>query len=236
MTEAADLLLLHGGESYLGRMRRNIPTPVMTDEFPRYRGSMGDGAAAAVPDAGENEYLARAVRGDLAAFEALVRYHHSRVRAYLATCVRDPDLADDLAQDTFIAAFRSLPGRDPGAPFIAWLLRIARNRVRWHQRDEGVRLGRIRDQLAVALDLGAQGEGTTDLVDEERSLAALERCLAGLPEPAATLVRDHYYARTPLVAMARTLGRKEGAVRMALLRVRHLLRDCVQRRLLGGGT
>jgi RNA polymerase sigma-70 factor (ECF subfamily) len=193
---------------------------------------MEEGAAAPAAGLAERDELDRATRGDAEAFEALVRRHQRRLRAYLSACVRDLDLADDLAQEVFLAAFKSLPQRDPGAPFLAWLLGIARNRVRWHRRDEGVERGRRRDRIAALFELGG-ADPSADPAHEEATLLALERCLEGLPPPAASLVREHYFARRSLADLAREGGRKESALRMALLRVRQLLRGCVQRRLGG---
>jgi len=199
--------------------------------YPRPMERRATSAPQADDSAGEAKLLERALGGDATAYSLLVRLYHRRVRAYLATCLHDLDAADDLAQEVFIAAFRSLASRSPDAPFALWLLGIARNRARWYLRDEGSRMRRT-DSLEPTLRLWL-----ARMVDDpapavlERELVALEHCLAELPAPSSALVGEHYFRRRPLADLARELGRKESALRMTLLRIRKLLRECVARQL-----
>jgi RNA polymerase sigma-70 factor (ECF subfamily) len=64
---------------------------------------------------------------DQAAFGELVRRHQGRVRGYLGRVARDPALADDLAQETFIRAWDRLAGFRGTGNFAAWLMKIAHN-------------------------------------------------------------------------------------------------------------
>jgi RNA polymerase sigma factor (sigma-70 family) len=84
----------------------------------------------------EARWVEEARGGSAEAFSELVRVHHAPVRAYLARYVRDRETADDLAQETFLSAFRSLPTWRGDAPLRMWLLGIARNRALTHLRDE----------------------------------------------------------------------------------------------------
>ncbi len=68
--------------------------------------------------------LAKAAR-DSAAFEALVRRHQAPLRAFLIRLTGDPPLADDLAQEALIKAYRGLDGFRGGASFRSWLFAIA---------------------------------------------------------------------------------------------------------------
>jgi RNA polymerase sigma-70 factor, ECF subfamily len=69
----------------------------------------------------------RAQRGDRAAFAALVKRYQQPVGSYLWRLTRDPELALDLTQDTFVRAYRSI-GTTPGSLVLRpWLFRIATN-------------------------------------------------------------------------------------------------------------
>ena len=71
--------------------------------------------------------VARARAGDTDAFERLVRAHQADVYRLALHLVRDPETAEDVTQDAFLLAYRSL-GRFRGqAKFSTWLYRIARN-------------------------------------------------------------------------------------------------------------
>lgn len=77
----------------------------------------------------ERRTVLLAISGDTAAFGALVRRHQAWVRSLLRRSCGDAALAEDLAQATFLQAWRQLASlRDPDA-FRAWLRRIAINRL-----------------------------------------------------------------------------------------------------------
>jgi RNA polymerase sigma-70 factor (ECF subfamily) len=77
----------------------------------------------------EAELVGRAAGGDRDAFRLLHDAHAHEVRRFLARRV-GPDLADDLAAETFLLAWRGLSSYvDRGAPFRAWLYRIAHRQV-----------------------------------------------------------------------------------------------------------
>jgi RNA polymerase sigma-70 factor (ECF subfamily) len=68
-----------------------------------------------------------AAAGDLDAFDALVRLYQQPVWRFLCHLVRDPALAEDLAQETFLRAYRNLQGFAHQSRFSTWLFQIARN-------------------------------------------------------------------------------------------------------------
>src|SRR5579864_5252983 len=72
--------------------------------------------------------LIRSAQHDRGAFGALYELHVHRVFAYLRSRTRNDDDAADLTQQVFLQALDALPRYEPrGAPFVSWLLRIARN-------------------------------------------------------------------------------------------------------------
>lgn len=69
----------------------------------------------------------RTVAGDQRAFELLVLKYERRIQRLIARMVRDVDLVEDIAQETFIRAYRALPKFRGDAQFYTWLYRIAVN-------------------------------------------------------------------------------------------------------------
>jgi RNA polymerase sigma-70 factor, ECF subfamily len=69
----------------------------------------------------------RAVAGDSRAFELLVIKYQARIQRLIGRMVRDTDLVEDIAQETFIRAYRALPKFRGDAQFYTWLYRIAVN-------------------------------------------------------------------------------------------------------------
>jgi len=167
--------------------------------------------------------------GKADAFGEILRLHQGRVRAYLRRYVSDADRADDLAQETFLTAYRGLDGRNPSAPLDLWLLGIARNRALTYLRDESRRRGRLRAALAAWSAHRAEAAG----LEREGEVDALRECVRTLPPHSAGLLSDHYERRLTSAEIARRTGKNEGAVRMTLLRLREALKNCVRLRLAG---
>jgi RNA polymerase sigma-70 factor (ECF subfamily) len=69
----------------------------------------------------------RVKRGDVRAFEMLVVKYQRRIERLIGRMVRDVDLVADIAQETFIRAYRALPQFRAESAFYTWLYRIAVN-------------------------------------------------------------------------------------------------------------
>jgi len=85
-------------------------------------------------DTPEELLVERARQGDHEAFASLFEAYNARICNYLARLVGDEELGRDLAQDTLIAAWRSLPQTLDELRFGPWLYRIATNTARSHLR------------------------------------------------------------------------------------------------------
>src|SRR4029077_516576 len=81
-------------------------------------------------DDSEERLLVEAAQVDPAKFGDLYEIHFERIYAFIASRVRDRDTAEDLTSDVFHKALASLRNYESrGAPFAAWLIRIASNAV-----------------------------------------------------------------------------------------------------------
>lgn len=132
-------------------------------------------AEAVPPDRAEDAALVlRAQAGDPDAFGRLYDRWIDRVHALARRVVRDPDLAEEVAQDAFLSAWRSLGGlQDPNA-FGGWLLRITRNAA----FDRSGREGRSRpvdDEVLAVIEQGGAtaGAGAPEGFDLETRLGRL---------------------------------------------------------------
>ena len=76
---------------------------------------------------------------DDAAFETMVATHHGEIYRYLLRATRRPSDADDLAQETFLRAFRAFRALPKDANARAWLFTIATNLSRNHFRSQSRR-------------------------------------------------------------------------------------------------
>lgn len=81
---------------------------------------------AAGPDV-DAALVERVKQGDVKAFEMLVVKYQRRIERLIGRMVRDTDLVQDIAQETFIRAYRALPQFRGESAFYTWLYRIAVN-------------------------------------------------------------------------------------------------------------
>jgi RNA polymerase sigma-70 factor, ECF subfamily len=86
---------------------------------------------------GDSALVDRAKRGEVRAFEMLVVKYQRRIERLIARMVRDVDLIPDIAQETFIRAYRALPQFRGDSAFYTWLYRIAVNTAKKTLIDRG---------------------------------------------------------------------------------------------------
>src|SRR5947208_12907137 len=155
--------------------------------------------------------LARAARGgDRDAFEALVRRYQRRVFGLAYQHLRDPDEAQDLAQDVFVHLYRNLRKYDPDRPFDPWFWRLAGNVAANYYRR------RRAPSLELPEDAAASPDGGGEL--------PLELAVASLHEGLRLPLLLHYHADLPLEQVAASLGLSVPAVKSRLHRARATLR------------
>lgn len=128
-------------------------------------------AAAELAAAADSLVIALACAGDDRAFAEIVRRRQARVRKFMVHLCRDPSLGDDLAQQVFLTAWRSLRHLRQAAAFDAWLKRIMINT--W--------IGELRRRkLKYAGEPAPEDFGSTRDTTPERM--DLDQALATLPE------------------------------------------------------
>jgi len=187
-------------------------------------GQAGGGGprAAAVPHpdpAGmphPDEALAvRARGGDAAAFgEIFERYHH-RIVNYLYGLVRDRELANDLAQDSFLKAYRALPRTGDDLRLAPWLYRIAGNTA-----FSALRRRRLIRWLPLLGDAIVVESADGHVAEAE----AVQRALAQLPAKYAAPLLLHSHEGRSCGEIAAILDISPGAVKTRLFRAREAFR------------
>lgn len=174
------------------------------------------------------ELLALARAGDKDAFCELVKIHQASVRAFIARYVHDSDQVMDLAQDTFLAAYRRLHQFDSSHELFPWLRGIARNCALEYLRRTSRRRRREEAAMEESLALWSTERLERDDTGDTDYLQELKNCLAKLAESSARVVQLRYFQQLSVDEVAVELGRTEGSVRMVLMRLRQSLRKCIE--------
>jgi RNA polymerase sigma-70 factor (ECF subfamily) len=168
-------------------------------------------------------------------FELLVRDHVQALHVFLRAQTRDAAVADDLLQETLLAAWHALDHFDPERAFGPWLRGIARNLVRNH------RSRRVREQVVASdawADLleehcAALQRLRNDRLDEQ--LTQLRLCLDSLPTTYRTAIECRYRDGLRGAALQQRLQITCEAMLKRLQRGRQMLADCLQRQLAAPG-
>jgi RNA polymerase sigma-70 factor (ECF subfamily) len=164
--------------------------------------------------------------------EALVRIHQAEVFTYIHYLGAPRDVAEDLAQETFLVAFRkSLPPDVLDAPGQrAWLRGIARNLFLRHC--ERQRTSRVRaDTESVERAEAAWESQFLRGGDGADYVAALRKCLEGLSEEHRRALDLRYAQQKPRAEMAYLLNMTGDGVKSLLRRIRAGLASCIRKRL-----
>ena len=161
-------------------------------------------------------------------FEVLVGQYRPMLVNYLRAIVRDQHLAEDLAQESFVTAHRSLDRFEVGGNFGAWLRGIARNKVRESQRATARRPLVVDSRIIAGMEevytmfdapdkLGAQWGDRLDVV---------RMCVAKLKLKLRQAVECVYGRGQSLEETAQELGASAEAIGQRLTRARRLIREC----------
>lgn len=169
------------------------------------------------------DLVARACGGDVSAFESLYREHVGRVYGLCLRMTGQPDMAEDLAQDTFINAWRSLPGYEGRSSFSTWLHRIAVNAVlAQRRRPQG------RNEVSLTDETGEQMDFAMEPAMDDATPIDLERAIAALPPGARDIVVLHGIYGYSHEEAAGMLGLAVGTCKAQLHRARRLMRARMQ--------
>jgi RNA polymerase sigma-70 factor len=151
----------------------------------------------------------------------------NQLRGYLLAATGDPDEVEDLMQEVSATLWEKFDAYDPGRPFAAWALGVARTELlRWRRRK-----ARARPTVSVEA-VEALCEAASEIAEEtDARRVHLRDCLRRLTGGARRAVELKYREGLTIAGIAGRLSRSVAAVEMLLVRARRFLRRCMERRL-----
>ena len=163
-------------------------------------------------------------------FDILAAEYRPMVVTYLRAILGDEHLAEDLAQETFLAAHHNIESFEEGRNFGAWLRGIARNKALQDRR------AAARHPMLVDSCVVEGMEQVYTLFDEstgpwEGRIAPVRRCVGQLSDQLKHAVVAVYGRGQTIRQAADGLGASSSAVAKRLSRARDLIRQCVERTL-----
>lgn len=171
--------------------------------------------------------------GDNEAFDILLNRHQANIFAYIQHLVKDPDLANDIFQETFVKAIMAIKqGQYTGdGRFAAWLARIAHNLVfDTYRQEKSVSIVSTDNEDVNVLNRKDLSEGTvedaiidTQIIDDVRDL------VTALPADQRAVVEMRYYENLSFKEIAARTGvsinTALGRMRYAILNMRRRVKE-----------
>jgi RNA polymerase sigma-70 factor, ECF subfamily len=161
--------------------------------------------------------VAQALAGSQSAFEQILRRYQRPILSLLVRLTGDPALAEDLAQETFVKAFRNLAAFDPKRRLSSWLFRIAHN--------TGIDALRRPRPATVDIDAGdpvvePAAPAAADPVERRALGRALQTALSRLRPDQRTVVVLRYENGLSFEEISQILGIPEATARSHVHRAR----------------
>lgn len=178
-------------------------------------------AAAHEEDVLEVAAIAETKAGRPEAYEYLVSKYLKRVISVAWGIVRNPDDAEDLAQEAFVRAYENISRFRTGDPFGPWIYRIVTNL----SLDVVKHRSRVRQEALTELEV-AERRDRADLPARTNEIAArIDTALQSLPEMQRLVARLHLVEEFSHTEIAGMLNLNEGTVRSHLSLARRKLRE-----------
>lgn len=167
-----------------------------------------------------------ALAGDAQAYRALVERHERRIYRFLLRHVVCADEAEDLAQETFLQAYRSLAKYNGEAKFTTWVIGIALNVARnHHNRSREPAAGNGGD--VEVEELAATVADVMETVHQARILRAVQLAILELPQEQRDCVSLVALEGLSYDEASRALGVPIGTIKSRLARARAKLAEVV---------
>ncbi len=175
----------------------------------------------------DSYYIGKVLSGDTSAFAMLVERHKTMAFNISLRIVGNREDAEEVAQDSFVKAYRSLRSFRGSSKFSTWLFRIVyntsvslyRNRKREITRD-------LSDDLAKKCDTFT-GEETGE--EEGILTAALQQALGCLPKEEQTMLTLYYYQDCSIDEIAQIMNMSASNIKVRLFRARKKLHEKISR-------
>jgi RNA polymerase sigma-70 factor (ECF subfamily) len=175
----------------------------------------------------ETEIVERAKRGDVDAYEELVR-RYTEI-AFRTACLVTGSAADaeEVAQDAFVKAWTALSRFRADAPFRPWLLQIVGNEARNRRRAAGRRAA-MELRVAEGLRVGGAAPSPEAEAEAAEERAALLCALTSLPDEDRQVISCRHLLQLSVEETASVLGLPEGTVKSRLHRALGRLRKILE--------
>ncbi|MBI5448872.1 sigma-70 family RNA polymerase sigma factor [Candidatus Gottesmanbacteria bacterium] len=169
----------------------------------------------------DEEYIRDVQDGDILAFENIVRRYQSRLFSFVMHLVRDPEVAQDVVQDSFVNLYKTVDRVDTKRKFSFYVFSIAKNTAFSYLRRQKKQVS-LDDVAELAVD-----ELLYEKLFDRDQAQAMERRLAELDEKYRRVITLYYYKDLSYEEISRKLRMPVNTVRTHLSRAKVFLRALI---------
>jgi len=171
------------------------------------------------PPADEVKLIAKAKHGDTEAFGELVQRYQRRVYKVIYRFVKNHHQTDDLAQETFIRAFKAIDRFDLRYPFSPWIYRIAINLTINYVKKRKLKM------VDTEVDLKTSGKNPVNTLEKDETRKKVHQAIASLPLKLRQVLVLRVYEDWSYNRIAEVLELPIGTVMSRLSRAREALKE-----------
>jgi RNA polymerase sigma-70 factor (ECF subfamily) len=176
----------------------------------------------------DRSLVEQSAQGNPKAFKILVLRYQRMVFFYLKNFTFPEQVREDLAQETFLRAYRNIDRFDPdkGAGFSTWLVTIARNLALNERAKAALRKeqsGGLRDEEHGRIEKGPQ-----EILEQRRLKSRVREAIGRLPERFHTAVVLSYFDELSLEEIARIESCPVGTIKSRVFRGKRILREILE--------
>lgn len=184
-----------------------------------------------LPAARDSELVAHVLHGEPGALEQMMRANNRRLFRTARGILRDDADAEDAVQDAYVSAYRALADFKGESSLSTWLTRIVVNKSLERLRSRS-RSGGLPEDVAAHDERRAALAETPEAMAMRRELRrVIEGSIDRLPDGCRAVFMLRAVEELSVAETAASLGISEAAVKTALFRARHLLRDTIGREI-----
>ena len=177
----------------------------------------------------DNELITLVLKGDQQAYKVLVDRYQSYIYTLAYRLMQSREDAEEVAQDVFVKAYRSLADFKGGSKFSTWLYTIAHNTSITYLRKKKQKILAIDDEATFTQLENQESDFKANQVEDKSKKAMVNRAIEMLAPDDAQIITLFYKGDQSLDEIATVMGMETNTVKVRLFRARQKLKDKMEK-------
>ena len=177
----------------------------------------------------DNELIAQVIKGDQQAYKVLVDRYQSYIFTLAYKLMQSREDAEEVAQDVFVKAYRSLADFKGGSKFSTWLYTIAHNTGITYLRKKKQKILAIDDEKNFTQLENHESDFKSNQVEDKSKKEMVNRAIEMLSVDDAQIITLFYKGDQSLDEIAQIMGMEANTVKVRLFRARQRLKDKMEK-------